>query len=66
MYLTITELASEFGCSPKTIERRVTEMEKSGMYPRAVMQVGKLRVNREEFTEYLIKKRRKKWKNEED
>lgn len=62
MYMTKRELASVFGCSEKTIERRVTEMERSGLYPNGVMQVGKVRINREDFESFLFKKRRMKWK----
>ena len=63
MYMTKKELASVLGCSERTIERNVSEMERSGLYPTAVMQVGKVRINREEFESFLFKKRRKKWKN---
>lgn len=63
--MTMRELASEFGCSARTIERRVTEMEQSGMYPRAVMQVGRVRVSREDFEDFLLKRRREKWTKRE-
>ena len=62
MYMTKKELASELGCSERTIERNVSEMERSGLYPNAVMQVGKVRINREDFESFLLKKRRMKWK----
>ncbi len=62
MYMTKKELASVLGCSERTIERNVSEMERSGLYPNAVMQVGKVRINREDFESFLFKKRRKKWK----
>ena len=65
MYLTKRELASVFGCSEKTIERRVTEMERNGLYPNGVMQVGKVRVSREDFEDFLLRKRRMKWKTTE-
>lgn len=65
MYLTKRELASVFGCSQKTIEQRVTEMERSGLYPNGVMQVGKVRVSREDFEDFLLRKRRMKWKTTE-
>lgn len=65
MYLTKRELVSVFGCSEKTIERRVNEMERSGLYPNGVMQVGKVRVSREDFEDFLLRKRRMKWKTTE-
>ena len=59
MYMTMTELASEFGCSHRTITRRVTEMRRSGMYPKSVLAgIGKLRVNREDFEDFLQRKGR--------
>lgn len=61
MYMTKKELATVLGCSLRTIERKVTEMERSGLYPNAVMQVGRVRVNREDFEDFLLRQRRMKW-----
>lgn len=65
MYLTKQELASVLGCSERTISRNVTEMERSGNYPDAVIQLGRIRISREAFEDFLQKKRRMKWKTEE-
>lgn len=65
MYLTKQELASVLGCSERTISRNVTEMERCGNYPDAVIQLGRIRVSREAFEDFLQKKRRMKWKTEE-
>lgn len=65
MYMTKKELATVLGCSLRTIERKVTEMERSGLYPNAVMQVGRVRMSREDFEDFLLRKRRMKWKTTE-
>lgn len=61
MYMTKKELATVLGCSLRTIERKVTEMERSGLYPNAVMQVGRVRASREDFEDFLLRQRRMKW-----
>lgn len=67
MYHTKRELASMFGCSERTIERRVSEMEQSGLYPRAVLAgIGRVRVNMEDFEDFLLRRRRTKWKEKKE
>lgn len=67
MYYTIKELASVYGCSERTISRRVAEMEKSGLYPKAVLAgAGRLRVDDNSLLDFLQRRRREKWKTKEE
>ena len=65
MYVSIKDLAVREGCSVSQVYRNVREMERSGLYPNGVMQVGKVRVSREDFEDFLLRKRRMKWKTTE-
>lgn len=67
MYYTIKELASVYGCSERTISRRVAEMEKSGLYPKAVLAgAGRLRVDDNSLLDFLQRRRREKWKKKKE
>ena len=65
MYVSIKDLAVREGCSVSQVYRNVREMERSGLYPNGVMQVGKVRVSKEDFEDFLLRKRRMKWKTTE-
>lgn len=58
MYVDITMLALENGCSTATIRRIVREMEKSGNYPTAVRRCGVTKVDSEAFEHYVRRRKR--------
>lgn len=59
MYMTMKMLASKYGCSKSTIERRVREMERSGMYPAAIRRVCGVQISAEDFEKFCTIGRRK-------
>ena len=59
MYMTMKMLSQKYGCSKSTIERRVREMERSGMYPAAVRRVCGVQISAEDFERFCTIGRRK-------
>lgn len=65
MYVTIRQLAADLECSTRTIIRNYREMEATGLYPEAVIQISGIKIKREDFMDFLTRKRRLKeegWK----
>lgn len=65
MYVTIKQLATDLNCSERTIMRNYLEMERTGLYPEAVIQIGGVKIKRDDFMAFLARKRRLKeegWK----
>ena len=58
--LDVKQLAEREGCSESLIRKRYAEMERSGMFPRGVKQIGRLRINVRDFEEFLYHRRRMK------
>lgn len=61
MYVTSKMLAAQYECSVKTIDRNVLKMEKSGLYPKAVIKVGIKKICQEDFERFVQAERSKKW-----
>ena len=59
MYVSMSMLATQEGCSVATISRIVKEMKDSGRYPEAVRRAGKTLVNTEDFEHYVRRRERK-------
>lgn len=58
--LDIRQLAERSGCSESLIRKRVREMEETGRYPEAVKQLGGLKVNAQDFDDFIYRRRRAK------
>ena len=58
--LDIRQLAERSGCSESLIRKRVREMEETGRYPEAVKQLGGLKVNAQDFDNFIYFRRRSK------
>ena len=60
LLLSVKMLAAREGCSEALIRKRFREMEKSGLYPNGVKQVGGIRINVRDFEDYIFRRRREK------
>lgn len=60
LLLSVKMLAAREGCSESLIRKRFREMEKSGLYPNGVKQVGGIRINVRDFEDYIFRRRREK------
>lgn len=60
LLLSVSQLAVREGCSESLIRKRFREMEKSGLYPNGVKQVGGIRINVRDFEDYIFRRRREK------
>ena len=56
--LSVGQLAAREGCSESLIRKRVRELERSGLYPRAVKQLGGLKIDPEQFEDFIFRRRR--------
>lgn len=61
MYVTSKMLAELYECSVKTIDRNVLKMERSGLFPNAVIKLGVKKICLEDFERFIKAERRKKW-----
>ena len=55
LLLSVKMLAAREGCSESLIRKRFREMEKSGLYPNGVKQVGGIRINVRDFEDYIFR-----------
>lgn len=60
LLLSVKQLAVREQCSESIIRKRVREMEKTGLYPQAVKQLGGIKINVEQFEDYIYRRRREK------
>lgn len=60
MYVSIKVLAEREGCSASQVYRNVREMEDSGLYPQGVKESGGLKINVDNYDDFLCRRRRKK------
>lgn len=65
MYVSIKELAVREGCSVSQVYRNVREMESSSLYPQGVKESGGLKINVDNYDDFLCRRRRKKIGREE-
>lgn len=65
MYVSIKDLAVREGCSVSQIYRNVREMESSSLYPQGVKESGGLKINVDNYDDFLCRRRRKKVGREE-
>lgn len=60
MYVSIKDLAVREGCSVSQVYRNVREMESSSLYPQGVKESGGLKINVDNYDDFLCRRRRKK------
>ncbi|MBQ1292815.1 MAG: hypothetical protein IIY21_02170 [Clostridiales bacterium] len=65
MYVSIKDLAVREGCSVSQVYRNVREMESSSLYPQGVKESGGLKINVDNYDDFLCRRRRKKVGREE-
>ena len=58
--LSVSQLAAREECSESIIRMRVREMEKTGLYPQGVKQLGGIKINVEDFEDFIYRRRRKR------
>jgi DNA-binding transcriptional regulator YhcF (GntR family) len=58
LLLSVSQLAVREGCSESLIRKRFREMERSGLYPKGVKQLGGIKINVEQFEDYIYRRRR--------
>ncbi|MBR5300265.1 MAG: hypothetical protein IKU36_08460 [Bacteroidales bacterium] len=59
MYVSMSMLATQEGCSTATIRRIVKEMKDSGNYPTAIRRAGKTLIDADSFEHYVRRRERK-------
>lgn len=59
MYVSMSMLATQEGCSTATIRRIVKEMKDSGNYPTAIRRAGRMLIDTECFEHYVRRRERK-------
>lgn len=65
MYVSIKVLAEREGCSASQVYRNVREMESSSLYPQGVKESGGLKINVDNYDDFLCRRRRIKVGREE-
>lgn len=60
LLLSVAQLAAREKCSESIIRKRVREMEKTGLYPQGVKQLGGLKVDAAQFEDFIFRRRREK------
>lgn len=65
MYVSIKDLAVREGCSVSQVYRNVREMESSSLYPQGVKESEGLKINVDNYDDFLCRRRRMKWKTTE-
>lgn len=58
LLLNVSQLAVREGCSESLIRKRFREMERSGLYPKGVKQLGGIKINVAQFEDYIYRRRR--------
>ena len=58
MYLSVEMLAKREGVSVSTISRAYRRMEKTELFPNAVKMIGGIKINTEDFDNFLTRERR--------
>ena len=60
LLLSVKQLTAREECSESIIRKRVREMERTGLYPQGVKQLGGIKINVEDFEDYIYRRRRKR------
>lgn len=60
LLLSVSQLAAREKCSESIIRKRVREMEKTGLYPQGVKQLGGVKIDVAQFEDFIFRRRREK------
>ena len=66
MYISVKALAMQEGCSVSTVWSNIRKMKMSGMYPNATKESGGLKIDPDEYNNFLCRQRRLKINKRKD